>query len=246
MVVNFLGKRLVDSTPLKERNDVSREGELDYGLPYPHAFMNSMEHFLCSSSLWRYISQRRLLPWVLSGARLGDHILEIGAGSGPATEHLRKRVGRVTSLEYDHNSTLKLKTRHNGYSGGVLRGDASQLPFADQTFSSAIAILVFHHLRSSELQDRAFAEVLRVLRPGGAFLAFEINDSWIHHFGHYKSTFTPLSPGSAFARLTKAGFSRVTVDFRRGGFRLQALRAKAEESRPEQKRCADKAIAATS
>ena len=208
--------------------------------------MNSLEHVLCSSSLWRYISQRQLLPWVLSGARLGDHVLEIGAGSGAATELLQQRVARVTSLEYDHNSTLKLKSHHIEHSGGVLRGDASRLPFADETFSSAIAILVLHHLQSRKLQDQAFAEVLRVLRPGGVFLTFEINDSWIHHVGHYKSTFTPLSPGSAFARLTVAGFSRVSVDFRRGGFRLQASRAKAEESRPETEHSTQRVVAATS
>jgi hypothetical protein len=94
------------------------------------------------------------------------------------------------------------------------------------------------------LQDLAFAEVLRVLRPGGTFLAFEINDSWIHHLGHFKSTFTPLSPGSAFARLTLAGFSRVSVDFRRGGFRLHALRAKPEQASPEPKLSAQNAVAA--
>lgn len=208
--------------------------------------MNTLEHCLCSSSLWRYISERQLLPWVLSGAYLGDHLLEIGAGYGAATEHLRERVARVTSIEYEHHSTLKLKAHHHGHSSGVLRGDASHLPFASETFSSAIAILVLHHLRSHQLQDRAFAEVLRVLRPGGVFLAFEINDSWIHHLGHYRSTFTPLSPGSAFARLTLAGFSRVSVDFRRGGFRFHALRANAEESCPEPPHSTQKAIAATS
>ena len=195
--------------------------------------MNTLEHCICSSSLWRYISQRQLLPWVLSDALLGDHLLEIGAGYGAATVHLRERVPRVTSLDYDHNSTRQLKAHHNAHSGGVLRGDASHLPFANETFSSAIAILVLHHLKSRKMQDLAFSEVLRVLRPGGTFLAFEINDSWIHHLGHFKSTFTPLSPGSAFARLTLAGFSRVSVDFRRGGFRLHALRAEPEHASPE-------------
>jgi ubiquinone/menaquinone biosynthesis C-methylase UbiE len=207
--------------------------------------MNALEHYLCSSSLWRYISQRQLLPWVLSGVRLGDHILEIGAGSGAATDYLRQHASRVTSLEYDHDSAIKLKARHQLHSCGVLRGDAAQLPFASETFSSAIGILLLHHLQSRKLQDQAFAEVLRVLRPGGVFLAFEINDSWIHHIGHYKSTFTPLSPGSAFARLTSAGFSRVSVDFRRGGFRLHALRAKIEESCQEPQHSSRKAIAAT-
>jgi hypothetical protein len=32
--------------------------------------MNGIEHFLCSTSLWRCLTQRQVLPWVLSGARL--------------------------------------------------------------------------------------------------------------------------------------------------------------------------------
>jgi ubiquinone/menaquinone biosynthesis C-methylase UbiE len=186
--------------------------------------MNGIEHFLCSTSLWRFLTQRQLLPWVLSGAHLGDHVLEIGAGYGAATSQLRKSVPRVTSLEYNADAARYLKVHHNGGPGGALRGDAAQLPFAPESFSSAIAILVLHHLRSRELQDRMFAEVYRVLRPGGVFLAFEINDSWVHRVGHIRSTFTPLSAGSAFARLTRAGFSRISVDFRRGAFRLGAFR----------------------
>jgi len=188
--------------------------------------MNGLEHFLCSTSLWRYITQRRLLPWILSDAHLGEHVLEIGAGYGPATSQLLKSAPRVTSLDYDASSARYLRAQHNGGPGGALRGDAAQLPFAPRSFSSAIAILVLHHLRSRELQDRMFAEVYRVLRPGGVFLAFEINDSWVHRVGHFRSTFTPVSAGSAFARLTRAGFSRISVDFRRGAFRLGALREK--------------------
>jgi hypothetical protein len=71
-----------------------------------------------------------------------------------------------------------------------------------------------------------------VLRPGGSFFAFEINDGWIHRAAHYRSTFTPVTPGSAFARLTKAGFAKISVDFRSGGFRVSARRA-AEESAKE-------------
>jgi len=34
-----------------------------------------------------------------------------------------------------------------------------------------------------------------------------------------------VTPGSAFARLTKAGFSKISVDFRSGGYRVSARRA---------------------
>ena len=190
--------------------------------------MNRMEHFFCSTSLWRRMTHRFLLPWVLSEGRLGDHVLEIGAGYGAATGHLLKLAPRVTSLEYDPRLLRKLKANHQCAELTALCGDAATLPFADQSFSSAVAILVLHHLKSRELQDHAFAEVHRVLRPGGSFFAFEINDGWIHRAAHYRSTFTPVTPGSAFARLTKVGFAKISVDFRGGGYRVSARRAAAE------------------
>ena len=194
--------------------------------------MNRMEHFFCSTSLWQRVTHRFLLPWVLSGARLGDHVLEIGAGYGAATGHLLKLAPRVTSLEYDPRLLRRLKAKHQCAELTTLCGDAATLPLADQSFSSAVAILVLHHLKSRELQDRALAEVHRVLRPGGFFFAFEINDGWIHRAAHYRSTFNPVTPGSAFARLTKAGFSKISVDFRGGGYRISARRA-AEETAKE-------------
>ena len=186
--------------------------------------MNAAEHFICSSSLWRYFTQHQLLPWLLSGTRLGDHLLEIGAGYGAATPILKTRVSRVTSLEYDHRSALKLKSQNNSGTAAAVRGDASQLPFASQTFSAALAILVLHHLRSSPLQDQMFAEAFRVLRPGGVFLAFEIPDSWFHRLGHIRSTFTPIAPTSVFPRLGSAGFFKIALDVRKGAFRVIATR----------------------
>jgi SAM-dependent methyltransferase len=187
--------------------------------------MNALEDWFCSTSLWRQVTRRKLLPWILSGSELGERLLEIGAGPGAATGELSRRAARVTSLEYDHAFAAALAERQRGTKGDVLQGDAAALPFADGSFSSAIAVLVLHHLRSSEAQDRAFAEIYRVLRPGGAFFAFEIHDGWLQHVIHRNSTFVPVAPASVPARLTAAGFSRVTVDLRRGGFRLRAVRA---------------------
>jgi ubiquinone/menaquinone biosynthesis C-methylase UbiE len=188
--------------------------------------MNQFENWFCASSFWRYVTRRQLLPSLLQGSELGDHVLELGAGPGAATDELRCQASRVTSLEYVHAFASKLGARVGGTNATVLQGDASRLPFPDATFSSAIAILMLHHLRSPELQDRAFAEIHRVLRPDGLFLAFEIQNGWLHRVAHIRSTFVPVAPASAFARLTAAGFSRVTVDFRRGGFRIRALRAR--------------------
>jgi ubiquinone/menaquinone biosynthesis C-methylase UbiE len=186
--------------------------------------VNSFERWFCGSAIWRYVTRRQLLPWVLQGSNLGDHLLEVGAGAGPATLELAKRAPRMTSLEYDRVLAAKLVKRIRNSDVRVIQGDASALPFADGVFSSAVAILMLHHLRSQELQDRAFSEISRVLRPGGMFIAFDIPDGWIHRVSHVKSTFVPVDPATAAGRLTVAGFSNVRMDFREGAFRIRALR----------------------
>jgi ubiquinone/menaquinone biosynthesis C-methylase UbiE len=186
--------------------------------------MNRFENWFCSSSYWRFLTRKQVIPWLLSGAELGDHVLEIGAGPGAATEELRKRAARVTSLEYSHEFAAGIARRLRSTNGAVLQGDASALPFPDKTFSSAIAVLVLHHLRSPELQERAFAEVFRVLRPGGVFLAVDIPDGWLNRKMHFRSTFVPIAPVAAPGRFANAGFPEVDIAYRRGAFRLKALR----------------------
>jgi ubiquinone/menaquinone biosynthesis C-methylase UbiE len=186
--------------------------------------MNRYETWFCGSSFWRWVTRRQLLPWIMQGSELGEHVLELGAGLGAATKELALRAARLTSLEYDHAFAAKLGARINGMSVTVIQGDAATLPFSDGTFSSAIAILMLHHLRSGELQDRAFAEIARVLMPGGVFLAFEIQDSWLHRIAHIRSTFVPVDPSSAVPKLKASGFTKGTVDLQRGGFRIRAIR----------------------
>src|SRR5205809_244323 len=80
------------------------------------------------------------------------------------TEELLRRAGRVTSLEYDPGFVSRLAEKHRdkGSRVTVVRGDAAALPFPDHSFSSVVAVLVLHHLRSREQQDFAFQEFHRV------------------------------------------------------------------------------------
>ena len=186
--------------------------------------MNTLENWFCATGFWRIVTQHKLLPWMISESVLGEHVLELGAGPGAGTAELRRLAPRVTSIEYSHAFAAGLAHRTPGAPAAVVQGDAAMLPFADSSFSAAIAILMVHHLQSRELQNRAFGEIRRVLRHGGVFLAFEIQDGWLQRAIHRHSTFVPVSAASMPASLSLAGFARVTVDIRFGGFLVRARR----------------------
>ena len=165
---------------------------------------------------------------MLQGVDVCGEVLELGAGPGAATGFLMQKFSSVTSLEFSAAlaSSLARKFQENSLGGSarVVQGDAAQLPLADETFDCVIAILMLHHLPSAASQAAALTEAYRVLRPNGVFLAFEIHDGWLPRLIHTRSTFVPFAASSANARLNAAGFSRASVDFRRGGFLMRACR----------------------
>jgi ubiquinone/menaquinone biosynthesis C-methylase UbiE len=205
--------------------------------------MNGLENWFCATTFWRNVTRHKLLPWILQGYDHGDRVLELGAGPGAATSALQGKFSSVTCLEYSGSFAAKLmrETRAREARGGdaspavsngkcavrVVQGDAARLPFADASFTCAIAILMLHHLRSPELQNAALAEAFRVLQPGGMLLALEIHDGWLPRLVHTRSTFVPLTAATANARLSTVGFARVSVDFFRGGFAMRARRVEA-------------------
>lgn len=204
--------------------------------------MNRLENWFCASSFWRRMTRTQLLPWLLEGAELGEHILEVGAGAGAATEELRRRAGRVTSLEFSQRLLAQLAQRDRSFARAsnsegncsnepkknstLVQGNAAALPFPEKTFSAVLAVLMLHHLPSPEAQQRTFAEAFRVLRPGGTFLAIEIENNWLNRMLHIRSTFVSVAPTEAPARLAAAGFADVSVASRNGAYRVSARKPK--------------------
>lgn len=109
---------------------------------------------------------------LLAGRAPGD-ALDLGAGRGMASYSLARDGWRVTAAEPDPSpivgaAAAEELARRTGVSFQVVRAFGEQLPMADAAFDVVYCRQVLHHAR--DLQ-RLVAEVHRVLRPGGLFLA---------------------------------------------------------------------------
>ena len=186
--------------------------------------MNIMHRRLCRSDRWRRKLENCILPFALREIELGEDVLELGPGPGLTTELLRKRVPRLTAVEIDPRSARSLSARLAGSNVTVVRGDAAALPFADRSFSGALALTMLHHVPTPELQDRVFNEVFRVLKPGGIFAGVDSLTSLSMRFLHIGDTLVPLDPATLKGRLEKAGFRDVAAEATQERLRFRARR----------------------
>ena len=189
--------------------------------------MNRIHNRICSSRWWARRVQGELIPWGVGRVELGDDVLEIGPGFGATTEVLAKRPGRLSVLELDAGYCDGLR-RKLGSSAEVTQGDATAMPFEDGRFSGAVCFTMLHHIPSAELQDRAFAEVARVLRPGGVFAGTDsIGTGLVFKAIHVGDTLQPIDPAGLPARLEAAGFEAAKVSPGGGSFRFRAQKPSA-------------------
>lgn len=184
--------------------------------------MNTLHRWYCRSGHWRRTVRERLLPWVLRDVDLGADVLEIGPGPGVTSDVLAERVPRLTCLEIDPRLAAALRARTRGARIEVVEGDAARLPFEANRFSAAISCTMLHHVPSRELQDRVFAELARVLVPGGWLLGSDSLTGTVFRWLHRGDTLVPVDPEALPARLTRAGFERIEVTRAARSFRFRA------------------------
>ncbi|MGE4425981.1 MAG: class I SAM-dependent methyltransferase [Solirubrobacteraceae bacterium] len=100
-----------------------------------------------------------------------ERSLEIGAGTGYITLHLLRAgvVGRATATDISPGmvDALRGNAERLGLEVVARVADAERLPFDDETFDLVCGHAVLHHIPDL---DRAFAELHRVLRPGGVIV----------------------------------------------------------------------------
>ncbi|MFL6113260.1 MAG: class I SAM-dependent methyltransferase [Catenulispora sp.] len=107
---------------------------------------------------------------LLSG--LAGRVVEVGAGNGLNFGHYPPAVTDVVAVEPDDilRAVAERAAAEAPVPVRVAAGHAEALPGADGSFDAAVASLV---LCSVPSQDRALAEIARVLRAGGLLAFYE-------------------------------------------------------------------------
>ncbi len=107
-----------------------------------------------------------LLPEILAHAdvRSGQAVLELASGPGYGAAAIASVGANVTGTDFASAMVEEAKRRNPGLTFEV--ADAEALPYADASFDRVVCCFGVLHFANPDL---AFAEIARVLRPGGRF-----------------------------------------------------------------------------
>lgn len=104
----------------------------------------------------------------------GESLLDVGCGTGGVTIPGKKRVGQNGKVAGIDPSPEMIAVASE--KAGMARleiefriGVIESLPYPDATFDVVTSSLMMHHL-TNDLQVKGFAEIYRVLKPGGRLL----------------------------------------------------------------------------
>jgi len=123
---------------------------------------------------------RRLATGFIDFAGLapGERILDVGCGTGSLTFELAKSADliEIQAIDFSPVFVEAARARNTDPRIAFQQADATALPFADQAFDRALALLVLHFVPEA---GKAVAEMRRVVRPGGVVAAVV----WDHYGG---------------------------------------------------------------
>jgi malonyl-CoA O-methyltransferase len=130
------------------------------------AFERAAPHYEEHAALQQEVQRRLLerLDWVRLAPR---RVIDLGCGPGGALRPLaeRYRKARVVGLDLAHGMVARARTQGRWLRRPwVLCADMEQLPLADRSFDLAVSAAALQWVNDL---DRVFAEVRRVLAPGG-------------------------------------------------------------------------------
>lgn len=117
------------------------------------------------------------IPTNYAELKAGDHVLDLGSGAGNDCFVARAIVGengKVTGIDFTEAMIEKATINLNkiGYDNvDFMLGDIENMPFPDNRFDVIVSNCV---LNLVPYKEKAFAEMMRVLRPGGHFCVSDV------------------------------------------------------------------------
>ncbi|QQT69147.1 demethylmenaquinone methyltransferase [Brevibacterium casei] len=127
-------------------------------------------------SLGQARSWRRTVSYAVA-AGPGEKILDLAAGTGTSSMSFTHHGAEVVAGDISEGMLAEGRRRHPKID--FVYADALDLPFADGTFD---VVTISFGIRNVHDVDRALAEMLRVLKPGGRLIVCEFSTPTLRPF----------------------------------------------------------------
>lgn len=110
---------------------------------------------------------RRRVELALGECTGGERVLEVGFGTGLAFPNLHDLYKEIHGIDLTADiESVQSVFEPMGIPLFLEKGDVLNMPYPENKFDTVLLISILEHLKPLEL-EQAFAEVKRVLKPGG-------------------------------------------------------------------------------
>ncbi|MCY4336495.1 MAG: class I SAM-dependent methyltransferase [Litoreibacter sp.] len=149
----------------------------------------------------------------------GLRVLDAGIGTGAMSLAFRTVLNRPFALQgIDISNAMlhqaKARLSHDDIDLSLRRADLSRLPFPDACFDVVLAAHVIEHMPDP---TRAFAEIYRVLKPGGVVICSVTRASYVGALVQLIWRTHRVARGTGLAWLDDCGFKACrTIPYQKG------------------------------